>query len=278
MTTIVRIPEIKVEGKPLGRHIEHDPRSKSFRVAPRKTQASTKWRRRSPILDQGQLGSCTGNASDGVLGTDPFFGSLPTDFDFSETTAVSIYELATQLDNVSGQYPPTDTGSTGLAAAKACKQKGFISGYTHAFSIDDVINGLQSGPAITGISWFNSFDTPDANGVVSLPSNAYVRGGHEVEIIEVDMTNELFTLPNSWGPGWGLNGYFKIPFGVYEKLLAEGGDATFFVPLSQPAPTPSPDVTKTFTSTQLDAIDKWADQPHWWHLATVAAEAWKAAK
>jgi hypothetical protein len=37
------------------------------------------WTRRIPVLDQGDLGSCTGNAATGVLGSEPFYGTLPGD-------------------------------------------------------------------------------------------------------------------------------------------------------------------------------------------------------
>lgn len=259
-TVLKRIREQKVDGKPLGRHVHHDPRSLRFLVKPRAALAVSKeWPRRTPILDQDlpkPLGSCTGNAADGVLGTDPFYDIVKAtkpDWDFGEPGALSIYELATQLDPFKGTYPPTDTGSDGLSAAKACMQKGLISGFQHCTSLDAVITALQTGPLITGVNWYDNFDEPDSNGFVSLSPNASIRGGHEFEIYRVDIELQLLHAHQSWGPYWGLNGTFSFSFNDYARLLSEQGDATVFVPLSQPAPTPTPvpvsDADRVFVQT-----------------------------
>jgi hypothetical protein len=56
----------------LGRHVQHDPRSLRYAhgVLPKTAIKTVDWTRRAPIFDQGQLGSCTGNAAAGLLGTD----------------------------------------------------------------------------------------------------------------------------------------------------------------------------------------------------------------
>lgn len=264
-----------------GRHINHDSRSKSFRTPKATTQVSKKWARQTPTLNQGDLGSCTGNSSCGVLGTDPFFPTLAdkikAGLKLDEPEAVNIYGLATQLDSYAGQYPPTDTGSDGLSAAKACQKLGFISGYTHALSMDDFINGMQNGPAISGTNWYTGMDSPDANGLVTVTGN--VRGGHEFEADELDMENELVGFINSWGT-WGLNGTgkFYIKFSDFEKLLSQQGDATFFVPLDQPAPTPTPapdSQSIVVDGADLTAMNLWAKNPHLYHNASVAAQTWR---
>lgn len=279
------IPETIVEGKRLGRHVHHDSRSKDFQV-PYKTASpvTKKYTRQTAILDQGDLGSCTGNASDGVLGTDPFYATVQQAFPklkLDEPEAVNIYSLATQLDNYTGTYPPTDTGSDGLSAAKACQQLGLISGYTHALSLDALIQGMQSGPAIVGTNWLTGMDTPDENGLVH--ATGTVRGGHEYECLELDMENSMLGFANSWGLSFGVQGFFYYSFADFTKLLKADGDATFFVPLNQPAPTPpSPTptptggVTKTFTTANAAALDDWAGSPHIFHKATLAAKAWKS--
>src|SRR3974390_862685 len=109
----------------LGRHIEHDERSKRFPVARlAKGPKSATYQRHCPPFDQGALGSCTGNAMAGVLMTEPFWttGRLLT-----ESDAVRLYSEATHLDNIRGNYPPDDTGSSGLAVAKAAKKEGWIT-------------------------------------------------------------------------------------------------------------------------------------------------------
>ncbi len=105
----------------LGRHIEHDERSKNFAVA-RLTTApkSATFKRNCPAFDQGNLGSCTGNAMAGVLMTDPFWkaGRLLT-----ESDAVRLYSEATHLDKIRGSYPPEDTGSSGLNFLSQAKKR-----------------------------------------------------------------------------------------------------------------------------------------------------------
>jgi hypothetical protein len=245
-----RIEEHPGAGR-LGRHVRHDPRSLAYRYRARTSAAvvSVVHDRLIPILDQGSLGSCTGNAAEGALGCAPFYATLPTDSpgrptadaDADERQAVALYSAATEIDTYSGAYPPTDTGSDGLSVAKACEQAGLIAGYQHCTSIDEVLAALAERPLITGVNWYSSFDTPDENGILGLPKKAKIRGGHEFVIREIDADRELLGADQSWGLSYGLAGRFYIPFKVYERLLGEDGDATVFVPLDQPAPTPTPD-------------------------------------
>ena len=211
----------------LGRHIEHDERSKNFPVA--RVAAgpkSAKYARHCPPFDQGNLGSCTGNAMAGVLMTDPFWttGRLLT-----ESDAVRLYSEATHLDKIRGNYPPDDTGSSGLAVAKAAQKEGWIKGYEHAFGLDHLLSGLSQRPGILGIYWYTSFDTPLATGECPLTPNATVRGGHEVEMFRLDVAQNQVWCYQSWGPTWGGlgDGTFWFSFQTLTQLLAQKGDATF---------------------------------------------------
>ena len=240
MPTIIE--EKKVDGKRLGRHVNHDVRSLGFLYeGPEKAITNVLWPRHTPILDQGNLGSCTGNAITGALGCDPLYGALPAGHPaLDENEAVKLYSAATVLDPYPGTYPPNDTGSDGVSAAQAAKNAGLISGYTHCLDLNTMLQALMNGPVIIGINWYSSFDNPAADGTVSLPSNAYVRGGHEPMVRGVDADKSLLLVDNSWGAGWGLNGTFKIPFAIMTRLLSEQGDCTVPLPLSSVPPTPKP--------------------------------------
>ena len=255
------IEEDKVEGKPLGRHVNHDPRSLSFRIPfqPARALTSVRHVRRIPVLDQGDLGSCTGNAAVGAVGTDPLYTALgATHPSLDEALAVKIYSRATQIDPYSGSYPPNDTGSDGLSAAKAAKEQGLISGYLHATDINTMQSALQDTPVIVGVNWYSGFDTPNSAGVVKL--SGYVRGGHEFVVDEIDTLNKRFGATNSWGTGYGLNGRFYFSFADMERLLSEDGDCTQLLPVTIPVPTPTPTpvVTATPEDIQLaQLLDAW---------------------
>ncbi len=221
----------------LGRHVEHDSRSLSYLIDPTGIPIVTQmWGRSIPILDQGNLGSCTGNAATGALGTAPFFATETIGLD--ENEAVNLYEAATLLDSDPQHYPPDDTGSTGLAVAKACKNAGLISGYQHATSLAAMLAALMAGPVIMGANWYEGFDSPDGDGFVTISGN--VRGGHEFELRGVDVEKQRIHADNSWGAGWGKNGSFSFSYADAERLLGEQGDVTVFTPLNVPAPVPTP--------------------------------------
>jgi hypothetical protein len=250
------IPEQQVEGRRLGRNVNHDARSLRFLVnSPARALSTTEHERMIPVLDQGQLGSCTGNAAVGAVGTKPLFDALPSGHpELDEDLAVKVYSAATALDPYDGQYPPDDTGSDGLSAAKACKNLGLISGYLHATSLDAMQSALQDTPVIVGVNWYEGFDDPDSNGLVKVSGK--VRGGHEFEVVGVDMENQLFHAVNSWGTSWGKNGHFWFSFDSMTRLLSEDGDCTQLLPLTVPAPTPTPtpsDVTFPGATAEVDA-------------------------
>jgi len=99
---------------PLGRRLEpnHDPKSRAFQAFTAGALTKTRHRLYGQPLDQGDLGSCTGNAAAHLLNTAPFH--IPRHRLYYEPAAVLFYSQATQIDPFDGQYPPEDTGSDGL--------------------------------------------------------------------------------------------------------------------------------------------------------------------
>lgn len=246
MATVYRriIPELSVPNKPLGRNVHFDSRSALYPFrseVPRSAITSQAWQRRIDVLNQGNLGSCTGNALVGCVGTSPLFEGLPADHVLlDENEAVKVYSLATTLDDAPGAYPPTDTGSDGIDACKAGVQLGLLSGYTHCIDLSTMELALQSGPVAIGINWYSSFDRPGSDGLVDIASSAYVRGGHEVEVLGIEPSLQLLYAVNSWGPSWGNHGLFHFSYATMERLLAEQGDCVVPVPVNVPAPVPIP--------------------------------------
>jgi hypothetical protein len=249
---IRRIPEYAdARGGRLGRHVEHDPRSLAYAhgVLPKSAIKSVDWARRAPIFDQGQLGSCTGNAAAGLLGTDstarPGATSAAVDgatVPVDEALAVRQYSLATELDTFDGAYPPDDTGSSGLGAAKALVKLGLATSYTHAFSLDALKSALQQGPVMAGTVWLNSMFDPTGAGNLTVDRHSGVAGGHEYVISAYDQGSGTFRMDNSWGTSWGVGGSAWLLEADVQWLLAQDGDVTVpaFAPVPSPPPSPTP--------------------------------------
>lgn len=254
----------------LGRHVRHDSRSLRFLVTPQPRSAMVSVRHYShiPVLDQGNLGSCTGNASTKNMSYGDFWVAQgdrvlsQTETDVNQTYAVGVYSDATKLDPWDGTYLPDDTGSDGLSVAKVLQSRGLISGYKHATSLDAVLTALQTQPVITGTTWNEDMFEPDADGRLHITGDP--QGGHEYVLDEVDMENERIWMQNSWGPYWGIEGRAYFTFDDYATLLADYGDVTIFVPITEPAPEPTPQPTPEPVPVPDDDAD-----------ATFAAEAKK---
>lgn len=272
----IRLPERVIDGKPLGRHVLHDPRSLRYQVAAADPRTLTPVRhlRYIPVLDQGTLGSCTGCAAEGALGSGDLLAAIPLDSQARPTgdertdleQAVALYSAATVLDEFAGEWPPEDTGSNGLSVAKACRRAGLISGYRHAIGLEAALTALAGRPVITGVTWWSSFDDPEPDGCAEITPGAYRRGGHEVVLDELDVDNLRVWFTNSWGLGWGLGGRAWWSWDTFARLLADDGDVTVFVPLSEPTPVPDPGPEADGPLDDLTSLFRrwWAEVEIWW--------------
>jgi hypothetical protein len=234
----LKFDEVVHEGMRLGRNMWLDARSLAHMVENDVQEMgrplkSCQWQRVLTVLDQGQLGSCTGNAGTGALGTQPFYDAvgrtvLPASGDAAaaEQFAVELYADATVVDGYPGTYPPDDTGSSGLAICKVLKSRGTITGYRWARTAYGFLQLLQNGPVLQGMPWYNAFFAPDSQGFIDSDPNwasSGVAGGHEVEAVgvEIDTTDafsSVITYVNSWGTGWGDSGQFRMRLRTYEQF------------------------------------------------------------
>ena len=258
--------------KRLGRHVNHDSRSLRYLVEASdvNTLKSIRHERYIPILDQGSLGSCTGNAATGCLGTGEFWATVQdeealsnSDAVVDEKYAVGVYSEATAIDPFAGTYPPTDTGSDGLSVAKVLQKRGLISGYQHATSFEAALTALATQPVIVGTLWLTDMFHPATDGHLHLTGSR--AGAHEYVLDELDMENERVWMANSWSTGWGVRGRAYFSFDDFKKLLSLQGDCTVFTPVTEPAPTPTPPAPPAPPTPDPDAEFK------------QAAEAFKAA-
>ncbi len=243
------LDETPGEGGRHGRHVVHDPKSREHDVARDAAPFAREpimWERFSPILDQGNLpaqgihivgadgagvedlGSCTGNALAAWLGCAPHVHSVAAAAAYDEQFAINLYSAATKIDPFDGSWPFEDTGSSGLAVAKAAKRAGIISGYRWAFSTDGLIRALQRGPVIVGGPWFAGFDRPDSRGRVK--ATGPIRGGHEWLIRgwtpdpDGVGTDGLLHCDQSWGNEFGIRGTFTMSTRTWDVLRALRAD------------------------------------------------------
>lgn len=221
-----------------GRYIHRDSRSLDYQVQtshalckwwpwyrPKpKPVMSVEWEPVIEALDQGELGSCTGNAAAHALAT-PAVNHEAIDF-VSEDIAVSIYSSATHIDTYQGAWPPEDTGSSGLAVAKVLQTLGYIRRYEHAYSLQQVRVAVQTTPLLVGLSWRQEMYQPERYGWVDY--RGPVVGGHEVLLTgwypPAGNNVAHFTFRNSWGPQWGYDGDFIMSETDFQKVLDDGGD------------------------------------------------------
>jgi hypothetical protein len=239
----IQIEYIDQKDPRLGRHVEHDSRSLQYAVAePRKlTQKDVFHEDAGPILDQGQLGACVGFTGADILNTTYFANIRATHNSnnyFNDDDGMRFYHDATVSDNISGTYPPDDTGSSGLGLAKALKTAGLISSYKHVFSWAQFQAAIAKQPVALGTLWTNSMFKPDKNGVVKVGSlsNSNIAGGHEYMARGISYTRGLVLCRNHWNTNWDTSekvkdggkvpGEFWVTFADLQKLLANQGDCT----------------------------------------------------
>lgn len=235
----------------LGRNVNFDSESIRYAVQPRNVVIGNVRHEQSiGILDQGDIGSCTGNASVSCAYHEPFyaFGGRSWVYTADEIGARNWYHDNTANDGYDGTWQPDDTGSDGLTSSKMAVAAGIASGYQAALDLDSSLQTLMDRPGITGIPWYNSmFDAP-SSGLLTVDPKSGLAGGHELcvdEIVTADAPGNgtgvlLVGGPNSWNLSWGAQGRWYLRATDWWDLRKRQGDVYFWVAKSQPAPTPAP--------------------------------------
>jgi C1A family cysteine protease len=197
-----------------------------------------------PVYDQGQLGSCTGNAIAGAV-----------QFDRMKQSVTGAQLVPARLfiyynERVIEHTVPQDSGAQIRDGIKSVAQQGacFESGphawpyditkfatkpaagcydvakldkavqYSRLVPTQPLLKGcLASGyPFVFGFTVYESFESQQvaSTGIVPMPNlkTEKVMGGHAVLAVGYDDSKQRFIVRNSWGPGWGLAGYFEIPY------------------------------------------------------------------
>jgi len=192
-----------------------------------------------PVYDQGQLGSCTGNAIAGAVqferekqklkpdlvpsrlfiyyGERVIEGTVGTDSGAQIRDGIKV--VAKQ-----GVPPETDWPYDIAKFAQKPPPKAFadalhdraVSYSRLSQSLSQMKGCLASGyPFVLGFTVYDSFESQQVakTGVVPMPaSGESVLGGHAVMAVGYDDGQQRFIVRNSWGPGWGMQGYFTMPY------------------------------------------------------------------
>ena len=95
-----------------------------------------------------------------------------------------------------------------------------ITGYSSLVNGSTLVNTFRtaltnSQPIMLAFFVYSSFESAAAlsTGVVPMPtSKDALLGGHEVVVVGYTDSSSLFTCLNCWGPTWGKNGYFYLPY------------------------------------------------------------------
>jgi hypothetical protein len=219
----IHLSPFRVDGKSLGRHVKHDPRSLGFPAERADYLRDVRHALVGLPFDQGAHECSTAHALCGALNGLGEGSERPP---LRELDAIRVFRHAAVLN---GDDPDARSGSSALMACKSARDLGLISEFRHAFGLEHALHALVLRPVMTGITWYSSFDQPAASGLVEVSRRARPRGGHEVIAHALDVKNELVWCWNSWGSDYGVGGRFCMSFETWGRLLNERGDVT--VPL-----------------------------------------------
>jgi C1A family cysteine protease len=204
-----------------------------------------------PIVDQGQIGSCTGNAIAGIV---EYYDNTHNKAGIIVSRLFIYYQ-----ERVYEGTTYYDAGAYIRDGIKACNQYGapletiwpYLSNkvttrpstaaYTDAAKrkvgsyqrITTQAAGIKASlnagfPVVIGFTVYASFESgtwwqPSGTGQMPYPNvnTESVLGGHAVAIVGYNdaMTGPggqtgYFIVRNSWGTGWGQSGYFYMPYSV----------------------------------------------------------------
>jgi len=196
----------------------------------------------SSIENQGNLGSCTGQAIAGAIELlhkrasrtldvsrlfiyyyeRLFIGTVNYDsgayirdgIKVCYTYGAPVESLWPYHVNKFRTLPPTN------ARQDAAKRK--VTSYQRVADFNGVIDALASGhPVVVGFTVYSSFESNSVarTGVMPYPDTKRERvlGGHAVLIVGYNKNRRVFIVRNSWGSGWGEGGYFYMPFQVIQN-------------------------------------------------------------
>jgi C1A family cysteine protease len=190
-----------------------------------------------PVYDQGQLGSCTGNAIAAAMEYERDRQGLP-DFTPSRlfvyyneralegtvsSDAGAVIRDGIKVVNTQGVCPetlwPYDIGMFAVKPPQRCyvaATKDKAVQYESIQTLGDLKDALASNLSVVfGFTVYESFESQAVaqTGVMPMPKKSEsVVGGHAVLAVGYSDAKSQVIVRNSWGPSWGDQGYFYMPY------------------------------------------------------------------
>jgi len=193
----------------------------------------------TPAYNQEQTSSCTGHASARVYELKcalqgkplsakpsvffPYYNARDKEGTAGQDCGASIHDVAMALalqgmcsDSVWPFNPPEVTVKPPQAAYDAAKPEIGSQFLWVPQSLSALKTAIYSKePLITGISVYESFESPQAAHGGRIPMPQYweqLLGGHAIALIGWNDHIQCFEFSNSWGPGWGDHGFGWLPY------------------------------------------------------------------
>lgn len=192
-----------------------------------------------PVYDQGQLGSCTANAIAAAVD----FERKKQGLDFITPSRLFIYYNERYMEGTvaSDAGAQIRDGIKSVVSPGVCPESLWpyvetqfatpppTAAFSNAVQFEVVqyslvtqaayylrhCIGILGRPIVLGISVFDSIQsqTVATSGILPDPTSTDTPiGGHAICAVGYDDSKKMFLMRNSWGPDWGLGGYFWISY------------------------------------------------------------------
>jgi C1A family cysteine protease len=190
------------------------------------------------VYDQGQLGSCTANSIGAALEFDQikqgeqsftpsrlfiYYNERVIEGTVSSDSGAQIRDGVKSVNQL-GAPPESDWAYDISKFADKPPQPAFDDAAKHKSilyqrvtqTLPQLKGCLAAGyPFVFGFTVYESFESQQvaSSGEAPMPKAGEKQlGGHAVLAVGYDEDQQRFIVRNSWGPGWGMKGYFTLPY------------------------------------------------------------------